>query len=61
MRYNTLDPTFKAALIDRLEAWELVEFLQTHVETIVELLEDDIALVEDDLKDLINMKENNSE
>ena len=59
MKNETLDPIFKAAIIDRLEAWELVEFLQTHIETIVELLEDEIIAAQDDLEDLLNMKDNN--
>ena len=58
MKNETLDPIFKAAIIDRLEAWELVEFLQTHIETIVELLEDEIIAAQDDLEDLLNMKDN---
>ena len=45
-----LDKELKEALIDRLEGWELVEFLQLDIRTIVEEFEDEI---EESLADVL--------
>jgi hypothetical protein len=37
-----LDSELKKALIDRLEGWEIVDFLQIKTEDIVEIFEDEI-------------------
>lgn len=42
MLIEMLDDEIKEALADRLESWELVEFLNIDVHDIIELLEDDI-------------------
>lgn len=40
MLIETIDPALKKALADRLESFELVEFLQIPIEDTIELLED---------------------
>lgn len=42
MDEDKLDPVLKNAIIDFFEGWELVEFLRTPTEELVELLENDI-------------------
>lgn len=51
-----LDPVIRAALIDRYEAWELVEFLNISTERIVDLIEDDILENLEDLKEELGME-----
>lgn len=53
---DELTDILRQALIDRLEGWELVEFLQIPIEDIVEVYEDLILQEIEDVKDFINLK-----
>lgn len=48
-----LDSDLKSAICDRLEGWELVEFLNIPIEDIVELFEEDILDNIVEVKDFI--------
>ena len=60
MRQSELPEHVREAIIDRLEGWELVEFLQVPIEQVLDMVEDVVALNLDDVKDLINIREENS-
>lgn len=51
-----LDPIVRDAIIDRLEGWELVEFLNISTERIVELLTEEILDNLNDVKELVGME-----
>lgn len=51
-----LDPLVRDAIIDRLEGWELVEFLNISTERIVELLTEEILDNLNDVKELVGME-----
>lgn len=61
MDEEKLDDSLKNALCDRLEGWELVEFLNIAIEDIVELLEEEILANIDDVEDFIDYKEETTE
>ncbi len=46
----SINKDIKAAIIDRLEGWELIDFLQIDIETIVDVFEDEI---EENLQDVL--------
>lgn len=50
---DSLDPSFKSAISDRLNGWELVEFLDIPIEDIVELFEEEILDNIEEIKELI--------
>lgn len=52
-----LSPELKAAAIDRLEGWELVEFLQIPIERVLEVFEDEIEEALEDVEDFVGLKE----
>lgn len=54
-RLPKMDEDFKQILIDRFEAWELVELLQVPIEEIVELLEATIEEKIDDLEEIVGI------
>lgn len=47
----------KAILADRLEAWELVEFLQIPVEDVIDIFEDNIIEHFEDVSEYIDLRE----
>lgn len=49
-----MNETFKQAVIDFFEPYQLVDLLEVPIEDLVELLEDVILDNEDQIKDLIN-------
>lgn len=51
-----LDLLVREAIIDRLEAWELVEFLDISTERIVELLTEEILENLNDVKELVGLE-----
>lgn len=53
MDEDKLNPALRNALIDFFEGWELVEFLRTPTEVLVDLLEDDIIDNQHDLAEFI--------
>lgn len=56
MLIEKLDPMLRAVIEDRLEGWEVVEFLQIPVEDVVEAFEDLILKNLDDIKDLVGLR-----
>lgn len=46
----SINKDIKAAITDRLEGWELIDFLQIDIETIVDVFEDEI---EENLQDVL--------
>ena len=54
MDEEVLDNILKSAICDRLEGWELIEFLNIPIEDIVELFEEDILDNITDVKDFID-------
>lgn len=56
----TLDEDLKEIICDRLEGWELVEFLQIPIELIVETFEDKIQENIEDVKDFCGLREENN-
>jgi hypothetical protein len=53
MDEEVLDNILKSAICDRLEGWELIEFLNIPIEDIVELFEEDILDNLEEVKDFI--------
>jgi hypothetical protein len=53
MDEEVLDNILKSAICDRLEGWELVEFLNIPIEDIVELFEEEILDNVTEVKDFI--------
>lgn len=47
----------KAALVDRLEGWELVDFLQITIEDVVEAFEETIIENLEDVEDFLNLRD----
>lgn len=47
----------KRVIIDRLEGWELVEFLQIPIEDVVEAFEDEILEAFEDVEDFVDLRE----
>lgn len=56
MDEEKLSDLVKKAIIDRLEGWELIEFLQIDIETVVDTFEDEILDNITDVLELINME-----
>lgn len=60
LRFNgvfglVLDKEIKKALEDRLESWELIEFLGIHIETIIDVFEDEIIENLEDVLEFANL------
>lgn len=53
-----LDKETKAALIDRLEGWELAEFLDLTTEDIIEAYEEEIVLNLEEVLEFAGIKTN---
>jgi hypothetical protein len=51
-----MDEELKKIIIDRLEGWELVDFLQISIEECIEAFEEDILQNIDDVEDYIGLK-----
>ena len=58
---SKIDPLTKAAICDTMEGWEMVDFLQIPIETIVEMFEDEILENMDDVLDFANIRSINDE
>ena len=56
MLIEMLHKEIRMAIEDRLEGWELVDFLQISAEDIVEAFEDKILENLDDVKELIGLR-----
>jgi len=56
-----MDDELKQAIIDRLEGWELVDFLQIPIERVVEAFEEDIEENIDDVEDFVGLRVNNDD
>lgn len=52
-----LEPSLKSAIIDRFEAWELIDFLNITTEEIVELFEEEILENVEDIISILNYGE----
>lgn len=52
-----LGPELKDILADRLEGWELVEFLQIPVQDVIEIFEDEILANLEDVKEFAGLRE----
>lgn len=61
MDEEKLDPLVRETIISRLEAWELVGFLQLPIEQIIDTFEDDIVDNLEDILDLIGFTEDDNE
>lgn len=59
MLIEMLDNELKKLLIDRLEGWELCEFLQLSIEDVIEAFEDEIIQNLDDVLELAGLRELN--
>lgn len=55
---EVVPPLLREALLDRLEAWELIEFLQIPIETILEDYEAEIVDHVDELEELVGIRTN---
>ena len=58
---ETIPTLLKEALIDRLDPWELVDFLQISIEDIIEAFEYEIVAKVDDLEDLVGIRNTDDE
>ena len=47
-----LDPLIRSAICDRLEGWELIDFLGIDIETVVDVFEEEIL---ENLEDVIEL------
>lgn len=56
-----LDEELKKQIMDRLEGWELVEFLQISIETIVDTFEETILDNLEDVLELAGLKGDNDD
>jgi len=56
-----LDPLVRLAIIDKYEAWELVEFLNISIERIVDLIEEEIVENLPDIKEDLGMENDNED
>lgn len=56
-----LDKQFKDALADRFEGWEIVELLNIPVETIIDMLENEIYDNLDEVKEAAGFYEDDNE
>ena len=52
----SMDDLLKTSIIDRLEGWELVEYLNIPVEDVVEAFQEKIEENLDDIEELLNIK-----
>lgn len=55
-----MDDELKKAICDRLEGWELVDFLQVSIEEILDAFEDKVEDSLDDVLDFCNLREHNN-
>ena len=56
-----LDKNTKNAIIDRLEGWELVDFLQIPIEAVIEAFESQILENLEDVKDFVGLRNKDEE
>lgn len=61
MPEEKLDELIKQAIIDRLEGWELIEFLGISIEDVVLAFEDTILENLNDVCDFIDIRINNND
>tara|TARA_B100000745_G_C19915303_1_gene307321 strand:+ start:281 stop:589 length:309 start_codon:yes stop_codon:yes gene_type:complete len=55
-----VDDELKKAICDRLEGWELVDFLQVPIEEILDLLEERVEENIEDVLDFCNLRNDNN-
>lgn len=56
-----LDEDIKKAIIDRLEGWELIDFLQISIDEVVDIFEEDIIDNIEDVLELIGLRSSKDE
>lgn len=56
-----LDKNTKNAIIDRLEGWELVDFLQISIEAVIEAFESQILENLEDVEDFVGLRNKDEE
>lgn len=56
-----LDKNTKNAIIDRLEGWELVDFLQIPIEAVIEAFESQILENLEDVEDFVGLRNKDEE
>lgn len=58
---NMITKELKSALIDRLEGWELVDFLSIDIEDVISSFEEQILENIEDVREFIGLKDENNE
>ena len=58
---SKLDPLTRDAISDTMMGWELVEYLQIPIDTIIDLLEDEILENIDDVEEYVGIKTRNAD